>query len=111
MHFISHQNDCSSSSACVAANAILKKTSFKSTLRGLLIGNGWIDPVSQYMAYHDFAFQAGLISRSSSAASNVLAAVTECNQTINNIGPDQVPIHIPACEGILSAITDSTVQT
>ncbi|KAH9817334.1 putative carboxypeptidase KEX1 precursor [Melampsora americana] len=83
------------------ADAILKKSSFQAPLKGILIGNGWVDPVTQYLGYHEFAFQAGLITKSSPAAKTVMTAVEQY----------KVPIHLPACEGILSAITDSTVQT
>ncbi|KAG0150571.1 hypothetical protein CROQUDRAFT_72854 [Cronartium quercuum f. sp. fusiforme G11] len=94
------------------ADAYLKKASFKAPLRGLIIGNGWIDPINQYLAYHEFAFHTGLVDASSPAGKAVMEKVSQCNDTINEFGGfGHVPIHIPGCEGILSAITDSTVQT
>lgn len=93
------------------ADAIFKKSSFQAPLKGIIIGNGWVDPVTQYLGYHEFAFQAGLITESSPAAQTVMKAVEQCNKTINEIGVDKVPIHLEACEGILNSITGSTIQT
>jgi hypothetical protein len=34
-------------------------------LRGIAIGNGWIDPKTQYQGYVDFAYEKGLIKEGS----------------------------------------------
>lgn len=92
------------------AQAILDTNIITAPLKGILIGNGWIDPINQYLAYSSFAFRVGLVDPNSKAASVVLDEVRKCNESIKSFG-NHVPIHIAACEGILSAITDSTVQT
>jgi carboxypeptidase D len=74
-----------------------------------MIGNGWIDPINQYLAYPEFAFKVGLVNPSSKAADLVNEELKKCTEWIDS--NHTAPIHIEACEGILSAITDSTVQT
>ncbi|PLW46269.1 hypothetical protein PCANC_03712 [Puccinia coronata f. sp. avenae] len=91
------------------AQAILDTNIITSPLKGIIIGNGWVDPINQYLAYPDFAFKAGLINPSSKAAQSLKNEVQKCNQWIE--ANNSTRIHIEACEGILSAITDSTVQT
>ena len=93
----------------VVAQAILDTNIITSPLKGIIIGNGWIDPVNQYLAYADFAFKVGLVNPSSKAAELVRGEVKKCNEWIES--NNTVPVYIQACEGILSAITDSTVQT
>jgi len=91
------------------AQAILDTNIITSPLKGIIIGNGWIDPVNQYLAYADFAFKVGLVNPSSKAAELVRGEVKKCNEWVES--NNTVPVYIQACEGILSAITDSTVQT
>ncbi len=46
------------------ADAILKSTLLPDfPLRGIAIGNGWIDPIQQYPGYVDFAYEKGLIKK------------------------------------------------
>ncbi|KAI8458931.1 putative carboxypeptidase KEX1 precursor [Phakopsora pachyrhizi] len=93
------------------AKAILESNSISAPLKGIIIGNGWIDSVNQYMAYSDFAFNVGLLKPGTQAAKEVLDEVEKCKVAIESYGVDKAPIHIPACEGILATITDSTIQT
>ncbi|MBW0469268.1 hypothetical protein O181_008983 [Austropuccinia psidii MF-1] len=93
------------------AQAILETKSITAPLKGLIIGNGWVDPVNQYLAYADFSFQVGLLQPSSSAGQSTLDEVKKCQEFINSVDPEQLPIHMTACEGILSTITASTIQT
>lgn len=79
-------------------------------LKGLLIGNGWIDPVSQYPAYLDFALQAGVIKKGSQAEADVRKQVDACLSMLDKAGAEGVKIHNGQCENILGAITESTVQ-
>lgn len=44
-----------------SADAILKTARIKPHLKGLAIGNGWIDPWTQYPSYVDFAVQEKLL--------------------------------------------------
>lgn len=92
----------------------LGKTNLVSTpLKGLLIGNGWIDPYSQYPAYVDFAYQEKLLMKGTTAAaslSNVDRILERCNKERERIGYEKFPINHGTCEGVLSAITETTVQ-
>ena len=90
------------------ADAILSTTTLPTRLKGLLIGNGWIDPLNQFPAYLDFALQAGVIKKGSDVESRIRKDVEECLKRLNNL--PRVGIHNGGCEGILGAITDSTVQ-
>ena len=40
---------------------MLKSTASETRLAGAAIGNGWIDPTTQYPAYIDFAVTKGLL--------------------------------------------------
>lgn len=80
-------------------------------MKGLLIGNGWIDPPTQYAAYHEFAVNAGVIKKGSDVDAKVLALVKQCNEAYAEAGPDKMQVHNGICEGILGEITESTVQT
>ncbi|BGP36210.1 Cell death protease [Rhodotorula kratochvilovae] len=91
------------------ADAILSSSRVATRLKGLLIGNGWIDPVNQYPAYLDFALQAGVIKKGTAAETQVKKAVDQCLAVLNRT-PKVERIHEGACERILGAITDSTIQ-
>ncbi|KAI9610069.1 hypothetical protein H4Q26_007064 [Puccinia striiformis f. sp. tritici PST-130] len=93
------------------AQAILDTNIISAPLKGIIIGNGWIDPVNQYLAYPDFAFKVGLVNPNSKSGEKVKAELNKCQEWIKSNNNNTSPIHIEACEGILSAITDSTVQT
>ncbi|KAK4050424.1 Cell death protease [Microbotryomycetes sp. JL201] len=93
------------------AKAILDSTRIATRLKGLLIGNGWIDPLNQYPAYLEFALKSGIIKSGSAAESRVLRLVNACTDKLNDLGVQNVRIHNGQCENILSAITDSTIQS
>lgn len=46
------------------ADAILKTNKLPHVnLKGIVMGNGWIDPQTQYKGYADFAYEKGLIKK------------------------------------------------
>ncbi|KDE04968.1 hypothetical protein, variant [Microbotryum lychnidis-dioicae p1A1 Lamole] len=94
------------------ARAILDLARFKTPLKGVLIGNGWIDPYSQYPAYLDFALQSGVIKKGSAAETQVRQAVKECMDALESRGGKlKVKVHTGLCEAILQGITDATVTS
>lgn len=95
---------------CVQADALLTTKQVNVSLRGLLIGNGWIDPYNQYPAYRDFAYSSKLITEGSKAADNVEKVVLICERERSRIGKDNFPINNALCEGILGTITETTLQ-
>jgi carboxypeptidase D len=87
------------------ARAILDKAKTDPTswnLKGLLIGNGWISPVDQYLAYLPFAYEHGLIERKSAEAEQVESTQRACVKSLNGGGSDKVDS--PTCENILQTI-------
>jgi carboxypeptidase D len=76
-------------------------------LQGLLIGNGWISPVEQYLSYMPLAYAEGLISGGSDAASRVEQAQSECLAELGK--PESLDkITINKCEIVLNVILSET---
>jgi carboxypeptidase D len=76
-------------------------------LKGLLIGNGWISPVEQYLSYVPFAYEVGLIEKGSSNAQSIEDQQSQCTKALNDaIWKDRVSV--PACETILQQILTLT---
>lgn len=94
------------------AQAILETTRLPTRLKGILIGNGWIDPWNQYPAYYEFALEAGILKEGSDTDKSVRKEVENCmaNMRLHG-GPAKLPVHLGVCERILGAITDSTIQS
>lgn len=92
------------------AKAIKDTSIISPPLQGLLLGNPWIDPWSQYPAYVEFAYDSELIKPSTPAAAQVEAALKNCQSQMDIIGREKMPINQGTCEGILSAITGTTLQ-
>ena len=90
------------------ADAILKAPRLPTKLKGMLIGNGWIDPYNQYPAYLEFAVKAGVVKAGSDIETKVQKQVDDCKEMLDK--KKMVRIHNGQCEDILTTITDSTVQ-
>jgi carboxypeptidase D len=72
-------------------------------LKGMLIGNGWISPAEQYMAYLSFAYEVGLVKRDSNEAKQLESQQAICVKALSeNGGKDHVDM--PQCEQILQDI-------
>ncbi|KAK6358828.1 Cell death protease [Orbilia brochopaga] len=86
------------------AKAILERNRIKSkkwNVAGLLIGNGWIDPKSQYPAYLEFAYQAGLVKHGSDVAKKLEAQQASC---LARLAQEGNKIDSGSCEEILQMI-------
>ncbi|KAF5651199.1 carboxypeptidase D [Fusarium sp. NRRL 52700] len=68
-------------------------------LKGLLIGNGWIDPIEQYPAYITFAIQKGLIKKDSDEHKQLQGDLRNCQRMMAS---DVGHVDYGECEAILS---------
>ncbi|KAK9387193.1 Alpha/Beta hydrolase protein [Lipomyces mesembrius] len=74
-------------------------------LKGIMMGNGWIDPVKQYLSYVPFSYSKGILQQGTDAAKKVDVAYKKCLDTLNQGVP---VIEVPDCENILDVILDVT---
>ncbi|KAK8244218.1 Alpha/Beta hydrolase protein [Phyllosticta capitalensis] len=86
-----------------------KKAQYPWKLQGLLIGNGWISPVDQYLSYLPFAYKNGLIKDGTDKAKRVEAAQAVCIKSLDAGGSTHVDIQ--DCEDILSTLLSVTTDT
>ncbi|KAH9817256.1 putative carboxypeptidase KEX1 precursor [Melampsora americana] len=84
------------------AQAIKSTTSVSSNLKGLMMGNAWINPQTQYPAYIEFAYERGMIVKGSKEAKSAEAAWQSCQSVLQS--HDQVLIR--ECENMLQPILD-----
>lgn len=75
-------------------------------LKGILIGNGWISPVDQYLAYLPYAYQMGLLQSGTDAAKRVENQQAKCVKTLND--NEKIYVDTPECESIMVSILDET---
>ena len=75
-------------------------------LRGLLIGNGWVDPEPQYLAYSTFAYKHGLLKKDSTLGRSIERQVAVCRQDLANGGSNRV--ETTSCEAVLNSILGGT---
>ncbi|KAF2086090.1 pheromone-processing carboxypeptidase KEX1 [Saccharata proteae CBS 121410] len=92
--------------AILDRNKDTTKTPFK--LSGLLIGNGWISPVDQYLAYLPYAYKNGLLQSGSGGAKQVEAQQAVCTKALSAGGSDHVDVG--ECEEILQTILSVTTD-
>ncbi|KAL4076362.1 alpha beta-hydrolase [Scleroderma citrinum] len=72
-------------------------------LKGVAIGNGWIDARSQYPAYIEYAVARGLVDPASEHYKNSKRRTDECMVEISHI-TDMEPINIDTCESLLAYV-------
>ncbi|KAH0495154.1 hypothetical protein TgHK011_008721 [Trichoderma gracile] len=75
------------------------------SLKGLLIGNGWMSPREQYDSYLPFTYEKGLLTKDSDVAKKLQSSVRICQ---NKQGSDPGHVDYSECEGILSSILQMT---
>ncbi|BFZ56140.1 Cell death protease [Savitreella phatthalungensis] len=75
-------------------------------LRGVMINNGWVEPLTMYKSYLPKAVEAGLIAPGSPEHQAVEAVIAECDKAIEKGGTQ---VSIGECESILSKVTDVTL--
>ncbi|KAJ2500699.1 Cell death protease [Coemansia sp. RSA 1972] len=83
------------------ADAILDMPEPKFDLRGLMIGNGWVDPFPMYMSYLE------LLRRRSMLTPNVQSKLeTEMARCAREFNRAPQPVHTSKCEGTASVFLD-----
>ncbi|KAL4896361.1 pheromone-processing carboxypeptidase kex1 [Aspergillus ambiguus] len=80
---------------------------FKWSLRGLLIGNGWISPKDQYPAYLTYAYEEGLIQKDSRIAKNLEVLQAVCESRLEGA---KNKIHVDDCESVLNQLLSKTAD-
>lgn len=93
------------------ARAILNRNKQQSNktpwaLKGLLIGNGWISPVDQYLAYLPFAYQNGLIQADTDSSRRIENQQRICIKKLNEGGLDHVDTS--ECEQVMVVVLEET---
>ncbi|GAM87211.1 hypothetical protein ANO11243_052330 [Dothideomycetidae sp. 11243] len=87
------------------AKAILdrnKKAGKPWNLKGIMIGNGWIAPNEQYLAYLPYAYKENMIQANTPEAETVEKTVAACNEALSKNPKEQ--INTRACERILNDV-------
>ncbi|KAJ3190579.1 Cell death protease [Irineochytrium annulatum] len=91
--------------AITASNDDVKTArSKKFNLKGLLIGNGWMDPTRQYASYYDFAMSHSILK--GRFVDQVRSAWEKCAVALHN-NPHET-IKQLQCETVLNGILDSS---
>lgn len=75
----------------------------------MLIGNGWISPEEQYMAYLAFAYEKGLVQHGSDVAKRLESQQAICVKAINEAG-GRDHVDMSMCEQILQEILRETTN-
>ncbi|KAF0469548.1 alpha/beta-hydrolase [Gigaspora margarita] len=95
------------------ASGILKRNSETNTttnriynLKGIAIGNGWVDPITQYNAYYTYAINHDLI-RGEDFKKAVKAQLSDCMAAVKA----SFTIHNDLCEEVLHTILRSSRET
>ncbi|KDR84091.1 hypothetical protein GALMADRAFT_236745 [Galerina marginata CBS 339.88] len=83
------------------ADAILNST-MNVPLKGLAIGNGWIDSEHQYPSYLEFALKTGLMEEISSEFKTIKKQADICIAHLQKLTNN--PMLIDECQGVLRAI-------
>jgi carboxypeptidase D len=73
----------------------------------MLIGNGWISPDEQYMAYLAFAYEKGLVQHGSEIANRLESQQAICVKALNEAG-GRDHVDMSTCEQILQDILQET---
>ncbi|KII94629.1 hypothetical protein PLICRDRAFT_127694 [Plicaturopsis crispa FD-325 SS-3] len=91
------------------ANAILE-SNLKAPLRGIAIGNGWIDGRNQYPSFIDYGVKHGLVEENSDLYKKARTATDECMAELKAIeGPG--PIATEKCERLLPMVLSGKSRT
>lgn len=87
------------------ANSALEKYN----LHGILVGNGWMDPDTQSLAYLPFALSKGIVDQENPHFRKLLEEQEMCqNRIISKSSDEHQPFQYEECESILQTILIAT---
>ncbi|KAG8824527.1 Cell death protease [Serendipita sp. 401] len=89
------------------ADALLEATDVPAPLKGLAIGNGWIDSRAQYPAFVEFGLKAGLYKPGSPEHRHAQEAMDKCQKELDKLPPTQNPVSLGVCEHVMGAVLAS----
>lgn len=93
-------------------NEQVNDESKKYNLRGILVGNGWMDPDTQSLSYLPFALSKGIIDKDNPLFLRLLEEQEICQKAILNRGSDaHQPFQYTQCENIVQTILLATQNT
>ncbi|KZP21532.1 alpha beta-hydrolase [Athelia psychrophila] len=90
------------------ADKILK-SNLNMPLRGVAIGNGWMDARRQYPAYLDYATKHGLLEENSNLYKAAKKRTDECNADMLKLTGE--PVAVPNCEGLVREVLEGLDKT
>ncbi|KAH7105623.1 alpha/beta-hydrolase [Auriculariales sp. MPI-PUGE-AT-0066] len=85
------------------ADAILN-SNLGTPLKGVAIGNGWIDPPTQYKAYIDFALAKNLVKSGSLEYNQAMDIWKRCESQISSM--KVMPTGLNECEHLMATLTE-----
>ncbi|KAL4801225.1 pheromone-processing carboxypeptidase kex1 [Aspergillus unguis] len=86
-------------------NQNIHGTKARWSLRGLLIGNGWISPVEQYPAYLSYAYEEGIVKEGSALGKELEVLLSVCK---SKMGTGRIEVSNMDCEDILHTMLSKT---
>lgn len=90
------------------ADAILN-SNLPTPLQGVAIGNGWIDPLTQYPAYIEFAVAKNLVKEGSPDHSRAVKQKEKCVADLKSM--KVMPTSTNECESIMGMLTEGLQRT
>ncbi|EJD53656.1 alpha/beta-hydrolase [Auricularia subglabra TFB-10046 SS5] len=90
------------------ADAILN-SNLAIPLKGIAIGNGWIDPITQYPAYVDFAVAKKLVKEGSDDHKTAVKMAEQCVADLKSM--KITPTSSGECESIMGQLTEGLRRT
>ncbi|CAG7848349.1 Pheromone-processing carboxypeptidase KEX1; AltName: Full=Carboxypeptidase D; Flags: Precursor [Serendipita indica DSM 11827] len=88
------------------ADAMLKASNMPAPLRGIAIGNGWIDSRAQYPAYVEFGLKAGLFKENSNEHKHAKKKLAECEASLDKLPSSFEPVGDAVCEHVMGAVLE-----
>lgn len=74
-------------------------------LKGLAIGNGWIDPREQYRGYAEFAYARGLVQKGTKEAEHLDDTMATCQAALDEVERTGfIPVNVDGCGQVMDAV-------